>query len=116
MAILTLKNRYREPFVGMYDGVEYTVDDTLAVPDYVAQHLKRQSIYRDNPVTGNNDYRLGILELGDPVDEVVEIPADPFDRSDTDHPKVKYIATGIRSSRPAQREGTGQSQVSTKER
>lgn len=116
MAIQTLKNRYREPFVGMYDGVEYTVADTLAVPDYVALHLKRQSIVRDNPVTGDNEYRLGIIELGDPVDEIKELPADTFDRSDTDHPKVKYIQSGIRSTRPPMREGTGASQVSTKER
>lgn len=116
MAILTLKNRYREPFVGMYDGVEYTVADTLAVPDYIAVHLKRQSVVRDNPVTGDNDYRLGIIEKGDPIDEILELPQDTFDRSDTDHPRVKYIASGIRSSRPPLREGPGTSNVSTKER
>jgi hypothetical protein len=116
MAIYTLKNRFSEPFVGMYDGVEYTVADTLAVPDYIAQHLKRQSIVRDNPITGDNAYRLGIVEIGDPIDPIAELPAESFDRSDTDHPRSKLISSGIRSARPAPREGSGVSQVSTKDR
>ena len=116
MAIVTLKNRYREPFIGMYDGVEYTVDDTLAVPEYIGNHLKRQSIIRDNPITGDNDYRLGIIERGDPISPLETLPEDPFDRSDTDHPRTKIIPSGVRSTRPAPREGSGQSQVLTKER
>ena len=107
MAILTVKNRYREPFVGMWDGETYEVKDTLAVPDYVAIHLKRQSIIRDNPVNpGMNDYRLGIVENGDPTDMLETLPLESLDRTDMDDfRKVVLKPSGIRSTIPAPKGG-----------
>jgi hypothetical protein len=117
MAIVTLKNRWREPFVGMYDGKEYEIADTLLVPDYIGEHLKRQSIVRDNPVFPSaNTYQLGIVEKGDDVSPILEKPVEAFDRSDTEHPKSKIVPSGIRQNAPAPREGSGANQVLTKER
>lgn len=105
MAILTVKNRWREPFIGMWDGETYVVKDTLVVPDYIAIHLKKQSIIRDNPVNaGANDYQLGIVENGDNVEPLAEIPAESFDRSDMDEfRKVVLKPSGIRQSGPSLR-------------
>lgn len=118
MAIVTLHNRYHEPFVGMYDGQDYVVaDKDIALPDYIARHLRRQSIIRDNPISGEADYLLAVLEDGDPVTPVEVIPADTFDRSDTDWAKTKIIPSGVRHFRPVSREGTAASHdVTTKER
>jgi hypothetical protein len=119
MAIFTIKNRYAaEPFVGMYDGQEYVVKDTLAVPDYVAHHLKRQSIIRDNPVTGDNDYRLAILELDGEPEPVTELPIETLDRSDMDMPKTVLRQTGIRHAQPMRKATFGSLDIaeSAKER
>lgn len=101
MAILTVKNRWKEPFTGMYDAQEYTVVDTLAVPDYVARHIKSQSIIRDNPVTGDNDYQLAIIEDGDDQTPLVEIPVESLDRADMpDFRKVVIKGSGVRIVAP----------------
>ena len=117
MEILTLKNRYREPFEGMYDGEKYVVVDTLAVPAFIAHHLKRQSIFRDNPIAGVQEYRLAIQELDGEMDEILELPPESLDRSDMEHPKVKYVDSKVRPTPPAQR-GSGRfdSMPMTKER
>lgn len=116
--ILTLINRFSEPFVGRFDGTEYTVVDKLVVPAAVARHLKKQSIIRDNPVVpGLNEYQLGIVENGDDVTPISEKPLESMDRSDTDHPKSKIVPSGIRHGAPVLREGAGTAQVyTTKER
>lgn len=110
MAILTVKNRWHEPFVGMWDGETYTVKDTLAVPDYVAYHLKKQSIIRDNPINpGVNEYRLGIVEKGDDVTPLKELPVESLDRTDMDEfRKVVIKPSGVRSTAPAQKSIPGQ--------
>ena len=116
--ILTVKNRYaKDPFIGMFDGQTYTVVDTLAVPDYVAYHLKNQSIIRDNPVTGDNEYRLAIVEQGDDDRPIEELPLETLDHSDMDWPKVKVIPSNVRATRPEPR-GSGRfdSLIMTKER
>ena len=107
MAILTVKNRYKEPFTGMWDGETYKVVDTLAVPDYIAFHLKKQSIIRDNPVNpGMNDYQLGIVEKGDNVEPLEDLPLEALDRSDMeDFRKVILKPSGIRSTIPAPKGG-----------
>ena len=117
MAILTLKNRLAgKPFIGMFDGQTYEVVDTLAVPDYVAIHLKRQSVYRDNPVTGNNEYRLAIVEHKDDASPLEQLPPESLDRSDMpDFRKVQYVDSGIRPARPQKGTGSGR-EVVTKER
>ncbi len=117
MAVLTLKNRFAgAPFVGRFDGQVYEVRDTLVVPDYVAVHLKRQSIVRDNPVTGDNEYRLAIVEHGDSAEPLTSLPLETLDRSDMEYPRAKVIPSNIRQSAPAPRDGTGSHGVSTKER
>jgi len=115
MAILTVKNRWSEPFVGMFDGETYTVVDTLAVPDYVAYHLKKQSIIRDNPVNaGSNEYRLGIVEKNDDVSPLVSLPLESLDRTDMDEfRKVVIKPSGIRQSVPAPKSGVTQTTRST---
>lgn len=103
MAILTVKNRYAaEPFVGMFDGETYVVKDTLAVPDFVAYHLKRQSICKDNPVDpGANQYRLAIVERGDDDSPLDELPAESLDRSDmNEFSKTKLIGSNVKTARP----------------
>jgi len=115
MALLTLKNRYtKEAFVGMYDGEIYTIVDEAILPVHAARHLKNQSIIRDNPVTGDNEYRLGIIEAGDDVSPLDVLPEETFDRSDTDYPKSKVIQSNIRQGRPVPRTGPGTSEVATK--
>jgi hypothetical protein len=118
MAILTVKNRYAaEPFVGMFDGQTYVVKDTLAVPDYVAFHLKKQSVVKDNPATGNNEYRLAILERGDDDSPLAELPIEAMDRTDmNEFQKVKYVGTGIKSTRPEQRARFGSIEIAAKDR
>lgn len=109
MAIVTVKNRYAaEPFVGMFDGQTYTIADTLAVPDYVGSHLKKQSVIKDNPATGNNEYRLAILEHGDDDSPVDELPIESMDRTDmNEFQKVKYVGSGVKTVRPERRETFG---------
>ena len=110
MAILTVKNRWHEPFIGMWNGETYKVVDTLAVPDYVALHLKKQSIIRDNPINaGSNEYSLGIVEQGDDVTPLKELPVESLDRSDMDEfRKVVVKPSGIRQSGVAGRPAGGQ--------
>ena len=106
MAIYTLKNRWRTPFIGMFNGETYEVKDTLAVPDYIAHHLKKQSIIRDNPITGDNDYRLGIVEIGDNVEplKLGELPLESLDRSDMEEfRKVVIKPSGIHTAAPGPR-------------
>lgn len=102
MAILTVKNRWKEPFIGMFDGETYTVADTLSVPEHIAHHLKRQSIIRDNPVNpGVNEYRLGIVERGDDVSPLAGLPVESLDRTDMDEfRKVVIKQSGIRNAPP----------------
>jgi hypothetical protein len=105
MAILTLKNRWKDPFIGMWDGQTYEVVDTLACLDYIARHLKRQSIIRDNPINpGLNEYRLAIVEDGDDQSKLTfdSLPQESLDRSDMDEfRKVVIKPSGIRTPPPA---------------
>ena len=115
--ILTVHNRYREPFVGRYDGKEYTVVDKLVLPAVVARHLKKQSIIRDNPVVPSlNEFQLGIVEDGDDVSPLDVKPQESMDRSDTDYPRSKIVPSGVRQGGSAPRDGAGTTQVSSKER
>ena len=109
MAILTVKNRYREPYIGVFDGQTYVIEDTLTVPDYVAYHLKRKSVCKDNPVDpGANVYRLAILEKGDDDSPLDEIPVEAMDRTDmNEFQKVKIVGSGARPGRPERRERFG---------
>lgn len=117
MAIVTLKNRWRETFVGQYDGKEYEVVDQLLVPDYIGRHLKRQSIVRDNPVFPSaNMYQLGIVEEGDDVSPITEKPAESMDRTDMEMSKTKIIPSGVRPYAPTPREGSDNVKTMTKER
>jgi len=107
LAILTLKNRYpAEAFDGRFDGQRYIVKDKLAVPDYVAHHLKKQSIVRDNPVTGENEYRLSIVEIDGDQPMLDSLPVETLDRTDMDFPKAKLIP-GVKTPVPQQRESFG---------
>ena len=105
MAILTVKNRWHEPFIGMFDGETYEVKDTLAVPENIAYHLKKQSIIRDNPINaGSNEYRLAIVEKGDDQTPLTVLPQESLDRTDMDEfRKVVIKPSGIRSSAPVPR-------------
>lgn len=105
MVLLTVKNRWHEPFVGMFDGQVYRVEDVLTVPDYIAIHLKRQSIIRDNPVNaGANEYRLAIVEWNDNSEPLTQLPAESLDRTDlNEFRKVIIKSSGVRQSIPAPR-------------
>ena len=118
MAILTVHNRYHEKFVGMFDGQIYEIGEKdMAFPDYIARHLKRQSIFRDNPITGDNLYQLAVLEDGDDVAPIEVKPEESFDRSDTDYPKSKIIPSGIHRIARAPKADSGRGEtVTTKER
>lgn len=114
--IYTLKNRYKEPFEGMFDGERYIVRDTLAVPDFIALHIKNQSIIRDNPITGERAFSLAIPELGDDESPIAELPVETLDRSDMDMPKVKYVKSNIRNAVPMHKEFSDRGVVTSKER
>lgn len=114
MAILTLKNRYpAEPFIGRFDGQPYVVTDTLAVPDHVAFHLKKQSIVKDNPVTGEATYRLCILERDGDMEPLEELPAESLDRQDMDFPKA-ILVKGVKTPAPQRAERFGSLEVGSK--
>lgn len=104
MKILTVVNRLKGiPFSGMYDGQTYEVEDKLAVPDHVAFHLKRQSIYRDNPIDpSRNEYRLYIEGVDEPPQEkLTELPLETLDRSDMDPRAQKVQILSVPGARPA---------------
>lgn len=118
MAIYTLKNRFPgTPYEGQFDGQTYTVEDTLALPDYIALHLRNHAVIRDNPVTGEREYRLGIVELRDDVSPLAELPMEALDRSDMDFPKATIIRNPQRVPRPEPRgSGRGVPTLTAKER
>lgn len=116
--MLTVKNRYiQEPFIGVFDGQTYEIKSEVTLPNYIAYHLKKQSIIRDNPITGDNSYRLAIVEEGDDVTPLTELPQESLDRTDMDWQKVKIIPSNIRAGMP-ERKGSGRfdSMTLTKER
>ena len=118
MAIYTLKNRFAgEPYTGTFDSQQYVVVDTLAVPDYVAVFLKEHAVIRDNPISGEREFRLGILELGDDISPLGALPLESFDRSDTDFPKAEIRHTAVKPTPPVPR-GSGREThvMTTKER
>jgi len=96
--------------VGRYDGVEYVVKDQLTLPSFVARHLQNQSVVRDNPVTGEREYRLAVVEdeVQDPQEDIEVLPKESLDRSDLDprHTKVEYLDLKNKPIPPAVR-GSG---------
>mgnify|MGYP001566626560 FL=1 len=85
MDVLTLRNRFPEtPFIGMYDGKTYVVKDRLTLPVEVARHVHNRSVIRDNPVTGEREYRLAIVEEEGDLENLTALPAETLDRSDFD--------------------------------
>jgi hypothetical protein len=104
--LLTVKNRCQESVVGMYNGVVYEVKTTMTVPAHIARHLKHQSVYSDNPVTGERKFRLAIVEDGDDDSPLGELPLDSLDRTDMEMPNVEYKGSGVKTGMPAQR-GSG---------
>lgn len=114
--IYTLKNRYKEPFTGMYDGELYEIRDQLAVPDFIALHLRNQSIIKDNPITGQREFSLGIVELRDDLSTLDELPIETLDRTDMDMSKVVYRQSGIRSAVPLHKDAGEREVHTSKER
>jgi hypothetical protein len=115
MPLLTVVNRYHEPFVGMFDGQEYSIADRATLPDYVARHLKNRSIVRDNPIQPSyNVYQLAIVEDGDSTDPIEDKPIETLDRVDMDQSKVRVVPTGIRQQGPVPRETTAARQEPTR--
>lgn len=104
--LLTIKNRCAQPVVGMYDGQLYEIKDQITLPAYVARHLRQQSVYSDNPITGERKYRLAILEEGDDQSPLDELPLDSLDRTDMDMPRVEYKGSGVKTGAPIPR-GSG---------
>lgn len=117
MKVYTVKNRTAVPFTGMFDGVVYEVPaaGTLALPDFIAFHMKRQSVCRLNPVSGEATFRLAIVELGDEDDPIGEIPEELLDRTDMDLSKTRILKMNNRPAVPQRREAAG-SAITSKER
>ena len=109
MELLTVRNRYpAQPFVGRYDGQEYVVKDTLTVPDNVARHLQGQSVVRDNPITGEREYRLAIVETDGPMDNLESLPIETLDRTDFDvFRKVQIVDLKANKPVPPAPRGSG---------
>ena len=85
MDVLTLRNRYPEkPFVGMYDGKTYTVTDRLTLPEFVARHIHNRSMIRDNPISGEREFSLAIVEEEGEMENLAALPTETLDRSDFD--------------------------------
>ena len=91
--ILTVKNRTEQTITGTWGGRQYDLAPFAqgAFPELVAKAMKRQ-----NPIMGSGDprdseygmtgrmrYKVGIVELGDPVDPVELNPnaVERWDRS-----------------------------------
>lgn len=81
----------------MYDGRPYELPPhkDVMLDAYVARHLRNQSVFRDNPITGAKEYRLAVLEDGDPTEPLEDLPLESLDRSDMDMPKSEIRPTGI---------------------
>mgnify|MGYP001588736248 FL=1 len=109
MKICTVKNRsIRRSFVGTWDGQEYIFapEASLSVPDYIAYHLKRQSILRDNPIDPSvNEYQLAIKEREDDESPLLgEAPPETLDRSDMESfTKVEYRQSHVRPAAPVRK-------------
>ena len=99
--LLTVRNRYAQTaFEGMYDGISYKVVTDLTLPDHIARHLKKRSLIRDNPVTGEQEFRLAIVEEGDEDTPLEMLPRESLDRTDMDYRRVTYIETNTRPVPP----------------
>ena len=98
MGNLTLFNRFREPFIGRFDGEEYRVPGAgrLVTTEVVARHLKHRSAITHNWVTGRREFQLAILEEdGQAVTPLTEIPVESIDRVDEDSFRdVTYLKLG----------------------
>lgn len=109
--IVAVVNRYKDtPFVGMWDGQTYTVEDELLVEDYVGAHLKKQSIVRDNPYDpSDNQYRLWIKGVDEDPGPLEELPVESLVRDDGDPrwKKTTIIRTSARPAAPVHRETFG---------
>ena len=107
MAVYNIKNRYKEDFHGKYDGVSYNIPAGKTVPllDYVALHLRNQSVIKDNPVTGEREFKLAIVELGDDDSPLTEIPIESMDRTDMDLRKVRIVDLRSKPIPPARHDG-----------
>lgn len=103
--MLTVKNRHTETFVGMYDGQRYPIKPgtTLTLPDFVARHIRNQSVYLENPVTGERHFRLAIVEEGDDDSPLDELPIESLDRTDMALNKVVHVKTNARPAPPERR-------------
>ena len=116
MQLLTVKNRSDEPFAGMYDGVVYTVPPRgqLTLLSYIARHIKNQSVFLDNPITGEKEFRLAIAEDGDEVAPLAEeqLPVESFNRLDMDLNKVRIVRTNTRPAVPMHRDNAGSAHTS----
>jgi hypothetical protein len=73
MQYVTLVNRTKRNLEGTWDGRTYTaVPGKNEYPERIAEAIKRKNpIYgSDNEVTGELQYLLGIVEQGDPIDDI----------------------------------------------
>lgn len=108
MVVYQVKNRYKETFRGKFDGVSYEVpgNGSAHLPDFIATHIRNQSVIKDNPVTGEREFRLAIVELGDDDSPLLELPLEVMDRTDMELRKVKIVDLRSRPIPPA-RHATG---------
>jgi hypothetical protein len=78
-----LVNRLDEPLIVAFDGQHYTFlpGEEMALPDEVARHLRKRSLIRDNPITGEGVFALAIKGLED-TECIGGKPVELLDRSD----------------------------------
>ena len=116
MQVLTVRNRHNKPFTGVYDGVKYTIPEhgQMTLLRDIAIHLKQQSIFKSNPISGEKEYRLAIVEDGDEDTPLDSLPQETLDRTDMDLNKTKIVVVGNRPAVPVR--GVGGNAITAKER
>lgn len=79
MEVVTVVNRTSKELIGTWDGKPNRIPahGKSALPLVVAEAMKRQNVLMgsEDPFTGNMQYLVGIVEQGDPIDEIEQTPA-----------------------------------------
>ena len=87
----TLVNRLDEKLEVMFDGIPYEFEPygEVTLPDLVARHLRKRSLIKDNPVTGQGVFALARKGI-DPTEPVAR-DGELLDRTDMEVKKVELV-------------------------
>jgi len=87
----------------MFDGVPYRFEpgQEMTLPDLVAKHLRKRSLIKDNPITGEGTFALARKGI-DPLDQI-QRDGELLDRTDMEGPARNVELVALRN--PVGRDG-----------